>query len=394
MKKKVINAAFCDTRDVTEDAMSGFDSITINAAALLTDAKSRELMSRYPVTLNAATVVDAPVGVLVKNVNGKHEIGTDADGENTLLIVNGKLTFENGSLDAAKRFCRIILNGKALMPRSFMGQLQNLTVNGKCEYYPDGAAILKKDTEIDGLFVARASKQSYYCAGALFFLDAGMDTEWLLEKGLRFTAKKIVIAEGLLGKLLPLIDEETEMTCVPDGTRLIDDDLELLPRTIRKYGPKLCVCGDVLIEDAEALSALEYLYADGTVRVSKLLAEKLEEVECVCDELKVIDPDVGYLCDRASVKVGPALLRQYPNGLRIEDCAKVTLSADLSPEEIMEKLQIADCAFVRCTKEQEEAVGIIAEDVAKIGTLGEDAEDGLPGQPEDVQTINAAEYKL
>ena len=408
MKNKVINAATCDVREATEDSFAGFDNITINAATLITGAHAKELMNKYPVTLNVATVIEVPEGqdIIVKSINGKGEIGPDSDGTGVFLMINGKLTIADGSLDAVKSYYRIMVNGKILMPKSYQGQLSNITANGKTEYYPDGAFILKGNTEIDELFIMRAANTLYYCPGDLFFLDTALDTEKLLGKGLRFAGRKIVVAESLLAKLVSQFDEEAEIVRVPDGTKHIDDDLELKPKTIRRYGTKLFVSGNVSIQDAEALSALEYLYAEGDVSVVKELEEAFEEIESVFDELKVIDPDMGYLSDRPMLKVGPAVLKKYPAGVRIDDCAKVTISEDLSPEDIMEKLRISGCALVVCSKEQEEAVNMIAKDVAMINVSEQDQGDeteecmvggilgGILGKLKDTQVINAAEYKM
>ena len=409
MKRKVINAATCDARGVTEDSLAGYDDITINAAILIVGERSRELLNKYPVTMNAANILELPDSqdIKVRNINGKGEIGPDSDGAGVFLSVNGKLVISDGSLDAVKSYSRIVVNGKVLMPKSYGGRFPNIQVNGKTEYYPDGATILKADTEIDDLFVLRASNTLYYSSGNLYFLDTGIDTEKMIEKGLKFSAGKIVIAESLIRTLVSLVDEEAEIVIVPDGTRLIDDDLELKPKTIRKYGTKLCVTGDVSIKDAEALSSLEYLFADGTVSVSKELEDAFEEIESVYDDLKIIDPELGRITDRPMVKVGAAVLEKYPKGVRVEDCDKVTLSEDLSAEDIIEKLHIVDCAMVICSKEQEDAVGMIAEDVAMIQVSGqgsddEDGEDGgalgmfgsFLGKLKDTQIINAAEYKM
>ena len=407
MKSKVINAATCDAREVTEESLAGFEHITINAAILIIGERSRELLNKYPVTMNVANVLEVPDGqnITVKSINGKGEIGPDADGTGVFLMVNGKLLVADGSAEAVKSYFRIMVNGKVLMPKSMEGQFANFQVNGKTEYYPDGASILKADTEIDNLFIKRAANTLYYCSENLFFLDCGIDAEALIQKGLKFAARKIIISESLLDKLILQFDEEAEIVRVPDGTALIDDDLELKPKTIRKYGTKLCVTGDVSILDAEALASLEYLYADGIVRVAKELEEAFEEIESVYGELKVIDPEQGQLSDRPMLKVGAAVLKKYPHGVRIEDCAKVTLSDDLSPEDIMEKLKISDCAMVICTKEQEEAVNMIAEDVAMIKISGQDQEEsadgmvdgilgGFFGRLKDAQVINAAEYKM
>ena len=405
-KNKMINAATCDARAVTEESLAGYENITINAAILIVGERSKELLNKYPVTMNVANILEVPDGqdVSVQSINGVGEIGPDADGTGVFLMVNGKLVIADGSQEAVKSYYRIMVNGKVLMPKSCEG-LANVQVSGKTEYYPDGATILKADTQIDDLFISRAANTLYYSSGNLYFLDTGIDAEKMVSKGLKFTARKIVIAESVIGKLVSLFDEETEIIKVPDGTRLIDDDLELKPKTIKKYGTKLCVSSDVSIKDAEALSSLEYLFADGTVSVSKDLEEAFEEIESVYDKLKIIDPDLGYIVDRPMVKVGAAVLKKYPKGVQVEDCAKVTLSEDLSTTDIMEKLHIMDCAMVICTKEQEEAVNMIAEDVAMIQVAGqaqEDEEDGMVGgmlgsflgKLKDAQVINAAEYKM
>ena len=409
MKTKVINSAVCDARAVTEESLKAFERIIINSSVLIVGEDSKDLLNKYPVTMNVANVLELPAGqnINVQTINGKGEIGPESDGAGSFLMVNGRLTIADGSLDAVKSFYGIHVNGKVLMPRSFEGRFPNIKVNGKIGYYPDGATILKTDTRIDALFILRASNSLYYSSGNLYFLDTELDTEKMIEKGMKFSARKIVIAESLVRTLVSLFDEEAEIVKVPDGTQLIDDDLELKPKTIKKYGTKLCVTGDVSIKDADALSSLEYLFADGTVSVNKDLEEVFDEIESVYDELRVIDPDLGLIADRPIVKVGTSVLEKYPKGVRVEDCAKVTLSEDLSVEDIMDKLHIADCAMVVCSKEQEEAVNMISEDVAVIRVAGqnpedEDEQDGIIdggfgsflGKLRDTQIINAAEYKM
>ena len=401
MKRKVINAAVCDARNVTEESLAGFGSIHINTGVLIVGKRSGELLNRYPVSMNAAKILELPDGqdIPVKTVNGKGEIGPDEDGTGAVLMVNGKLTVLNGSRDAVGSYYLIVVNGKALMPESCRG-LPQMQVNGKTEYYPDGAVILKVGTQIDGLFVARAANPLYYCPGSLYFLDTAVGAEKLKEKGIAFAARRIVIAQGLVDGLVPAFDERAEIVRVPDGARLIDGDVDLKRKTIDKYGAKLCVTGDVSIRDAEALSSLKFLLADGKVSVNRELEDAFGEVESVVEELKIVDPDMGYITDRSKVTVGPALIGRYPNGVRIEDCAKVTISEELTSADIMDRLRIADCALVVCTKEQEEAVDLIAEDVARIRTSGqekgEDPESGEedPEDKEDVLTVNAAEYKM
>ena len=406
-KNKVINVATCDARGVAEESLVGYENITINAATLIIGERSKELLNRYPVTMNVSNVLEIPDNqdVTVKSINGKGEIGADTDGNGIFLMVNGKLVITDDSKEAVKSYYRIIVNGKALVPKSYEGCFSNIQVNGKTECYPDGANIIKADTEIDDLFIERAANSLYYCSGNLFFLDTGIDTEKMIEKKLKFVAKKIVIVKSMVTKLISMFDEETKIVQVPDGTKLINDDVELKTKTIRKYGTKLCVCGDVSIQDAEALDSLEYLFADGTVSVNKELEDAFDEIDSVYTKLKVIDPEMGYITDLPMVKIGTAVLKKYPKGIQVEDCATVRLSKELSAEDIIEKLHISDCAVVVCTKEQEEAVSVIAEDVAMIGAPGQEQEDGeheeeggifgsFLNELKDTQVINAAEYKM
>lgn len=405
--KKIINAAVCDARGVQEESLQGFEAIEINASELIADARAKALLEKYHVTVNAASILEVPEDEAdrVKTVNGKETLGPDADGTGVILVVNGKVTLENGSLAAAQSYAKIQVNGTLLMPESFKGKLPNLSVNGCSIYYPDGATLLKSGQEIDSLFVLRANRPLYHCPGRLFLLDNSLDVTSLLEKGVRFSAKKLIITEHLLPLLVSQVTEETEILRVPDGTRRIAGDVELTARMIRKYGSKLCVSGDLTISDVDALAGLEYLYCAGTVRLDQRLAEAFDELEAVYGELQLVDPDACYLFDRASVRIDSALLRRNPGGVRVSDCANVKISDDVTPEEIVEKLQISDCAIVTCTKEQESAVGQITQDVAMICPKDDAANGGFPGglmggifgktgNDPDTQVINVAEYHL
>ena len=214
-----------------------------------------------------------------------------------------------------------------------------------------------------------------------------------------------MIAESLVSRLIPLFDEEAEIVRVPDGTKLIDDDVELQQKTVKKYGVKLCVCGDVTIKDAEPLSSLEYLFVDGTVKIFKGLEDAFSMIESVYDNMKIIDPELGYITDLPAAKIGPMIFKKYPKGVQVEDCGTVSLSKELNAEDIMEKLRIVDCGVVSCTEEQEEAVNMIADDVGIIKVSPQDQEDenngtvdGMIGvffgKMKDTQVINAADYKM
>lgn len=405
MKKMIINTASCDTRNVTEETLAAYESVTINAALVVTGDRSKELLAKHNVEINAASIVDIPenLGVSLTKVNGRHEIGADSFGEKVFLIVNGALTFENGSFDAALSYYKILLNGKAIMPSSFKGKLPNLSVNGKTLYYPDGATLIRSNTEIDDLFIMRAGSKHYHAPGMMFFLDNTMDTDKLSEKNLTFSSGKIIMAESLLPKLIPHIDEQTEIIKVPDGTAKVDKDIELSDKIIKKYGNKLFVSGDVSIEERSALLALEYLNCTGRISLNGDLCDDFDNLEAIYDELKVMDASVCYITDKPDVKINSSMLKKHPGGICVEDCACVNLSEDLTAQEIEDMIKISDCALVRCSKEQEDTVNMITHDVAKIQIRGDGEGEGenkrsLLGEIfeniKDARIINAADYNL
>ena len=45
-KNKMINAATCDARAVTEESLAGYENITINAAILIVNERSKELLNK------------------------------------------------------------------------------------------------------------------------------------------------------------------------------------------------------------------------------------------------------------------------------------------------------------------------------------------------------------
>ena len=88
-----INTAVCDARHIKESTLAAYDAIEINAAFLLADSASQELLHKYPVTCNAVQTLDISGDVQVSQINGRKELGpgTPAPQSPTFLMVNGVL---------------------------------------------------------------------------------------------------------------------------------------------------------------------------------------------------------------------------------------------------------------------------------------------------------------
>ncbi len=398
-KKMTINAATCDARKVQEETLQGYDKITINSACLITDERSRALLGKYRVTMNCAATLDAPADVSVRTINGSAQIkSSDALGEKCILMVNGSLEIGPDCQKVLERYAGIRVNGSVLYPESLSGALGMMTVNGSTTCYPDGAVILKRTAVIDRLFALRAKNTLYWSRGTIVMVDPALDPAALAAKGARFCAKKAIVAESKMEALLELLDEQTDIVVVPDGTAVVRDDVTLDEGLVRKNGTKLYVLGNVTVkkESTEALEALEYLNVRGNVSVDKEMKEKLlEKVQEIGGKLTILKG--RYIRDQVSCRVTQWLLEKEPEGVSVEDCVAVKIDEDVDKELILERLTLTDCAEVCCSPEQEDAVTAVCTDCAKIGSDGKDSQDEEESENASAAggtVINAADYVM
>ncbi len=409
MKKLIVNCATCDMCKVSEETLQAYEQVIVNAAMVLVSPKTKELLNRYDVALNVADVLEVPEGenVRVSTHNGAYELtgaGVPLPGECAFLMVNGSLTVEQDALEAAKAYHKIRVNGTATLPKSMTGQLNNLQVNGSVSTYPDGAILLKRNMVIERNFPLRARENAlYWAARRLVFTDTSLDAAKLTQKGVRFASREALIAESLAEEVTPLLDEDTDITVVPDGVVFVNDDARMNRRFLKRYGTKVYINGDLIVEEdaAEVLPKMEYLHVNGDVKLPQELADAFEEIDAHYKELRIIKVRGKIIQDQVRVKVDKTLLEKYPEGILITDCAMVKIAQDLTPELIMERLVIEDCAQVFCTEEQESAVSAIARDVAMIGADRDESLGSIGnmvmaslGMDPDVKVINAADYVM
>ena len=408
MKKMIVNCATCDMRSVSEETLKSYEQIAVNAASVLVTPETKELINRYNVMLNAADVIEVPSGANVKvsTHNGAYELtaeGAPHEGETAILWVNGALTIGADALSAAQAFYQINVNGAVMMPKSMSGKLNNLSVNGATNVYPDGAILLRRNAEIDRTFPLRAKENAlYWAARRLVFTDADLNVEKLTEKGVRFASKSAIVAESFAETVTPMLSEDTDILIVPDGTKFVNYPFKMNKRFLKKCGTKVYYNGDMTVEPeaAEVLPEIEYLYVNGDVKLPEELVDAFEDAVDHYDEL-VIQKTAGKVIeDHVRATVDKALLEKYPDGVLVTDCAMVRLSKDVPADLILERLTIADCAQVACTEEQEAAVTAVSKGVAQIG--GADEESGfvrdmvtgiLHLNPE-TKVINAADYVM
>jgi hypothetical protein len=408
MKKMIVNCALCDARTLQEDALKEYEQVVINAATILVTPRTKALLNQSKIVMNAADVMEVPEGenVRVNTQNGTYEITSDSvpqAGEMAFLNVNGTLTIGDDALAAAQAYHRIKVNGSVSMPKSMAGKLNNLTVNGSIDTYPDGAVRLRRNAVIDKTFAMRIRENALYWASRrLVFTDAELNVAKLAEQGIRFASKQALIAESLAESVAPLLTEDTDILIVPDGTRFANGYAVMDKRFLKKHGTKLYINGDLIVkpEAADVIPQVEYLYVNGQVKIPQDLVDAFEEIDAEYKELAIQKPYGKVIEDMVRAAVDTKLLEKYPDGVQVTDCAFLKIHKDVSPEMILERLSVADCGMVRCSPEQEAAVSAVSRDVGQLLTGDEESlADGIldmvkGGLKGDVKVINAADYVM
>lgn len=399
-KNLKVNAAICDVRKITEDVLSIYDSVKINAATVISNQAAQVLLGKYHVKLNSASTTILPENVRFAIFNGKTVISPSAvvPDEKIFQIINGFLEIEPGSEDALNGYAKIVVNGAVTCPKSIADKAGGLlTVNGQFDTYPDGCIRLKKTAVLDRFFHLRAKQDGvYYAAKRVVALAPDINFEKLAEKNVRFITNKLLVTESLAETAIPFFDEKANISIFPDGCAYVDDDAVLDDTLVKRYGTSLYVDGDLTIPAgaSDLLDKITFLKVDGDLLVARSLKERVLAMDIEYDEIKVVGGTL--IADTASQKITAYMLEQAEDGLSAVDCAHISIGADVTPELLREKLvSIIDCTSVTCTSEEQVSAlaFVTVKDVASVSLEG-NKEDKHKDEDENTVVINSTFYEF
>ena len=402
-KKLKIQCATCDARKIAEENYTDYQDISIDCAILLTSPAAKAAMSRLPVTLNCASVIELEEGVHLRTVNGSCEIRSEdkVPGEKFYLQVNGRLTIGPDTQKQMAQCVGIQVNGSLICPESVHASLRGVSVNGTIACYPDGAVPLKRSAVIDRMFALRARNRLYWAAKRMILVDPELDAAVLRDKGVTLSTREVIIAQSKVEPMIDRIDEKADIIVVPDGTSVILDDLTLDRAALRRYGKKMYVIGDVTVPEGESvLEELEYLNIRGDARVPQQRREAfLAAVTQITGDVKAARG--ALLADKPFANITGRMLERQPLGIEVRDCGIVKLAREITGEQILQLLQVEDCGVVRCSEEQKDALEMVCQDVGEITCAGDEDNPGLVGTildavrtAPDTKVVRAAEYVL
>lgn len=396
-KNLKIDAVLCDVRKVTEEYLSHYNSVKIDAAALVTSPEAQAVLSKCGVKIDAVSNISLTEDIRFSIMNGPVTISASqtVPGQRTAAMINGPVTLEPGCEEALGSYAFLSINGPVSCPESMTPLLRGFQINGPIRAYPDGAIVLKKNTVLDRVFHLRAKQDAlYYAAKQVVALAPDINFGKLAEKNVRFTTRRLLVAEALAERAVPLFDEKTDIEVLPDGCAYVDDDSLLDDTLLRRYGGKLYIDGDLTVsgDSAGALDQVSYLRVNGTLLVSRGMKDRVLGLDAVYDSLCVVGGTL--LKDRPTVEVSAAMLEAGSDGVSVMDCAEVVFAGDIAPALLKEKLvSLTGCACINCTEQQRPVIEAIAQDVACISCGGEE-EESEEAQDEDTVSISAVSYTL
>lgn len=403
-KNYLLNCDVCDTRKMKETDYSGYEKMMINTDLVIVSPSSKSILNRLPLTLNHDCTIELEddAEIEVQAINGSYEItGTTAVHEHTLLSVNGDLHIHPGTEESLQKYERIHVNGSVTCPKSLEGYLAKLSANGSVSVYPDDCVILDDTFIVDKYFPLRAREgRRYYVKDAVIVQDKSADMEKLVQKNVQFITRQLIVPEEMVEACVELFDEKAEFTVTPAGMALHYGDAVLNEQLIEKNGDHIYIYGNLTIPDNANLrvfsASITKLTVKGNVMLKKSQAEDFKKLNAEYNEL-IFKWEGRLIENKVSVKVDKTLLESSPDKVLVRNTAAAKIASDITPELILDRLMIENCAKVSCSEEQESAVAAVSQNVGIIGDAGEVNLSEMVGGVKDLfstKVINADSYVM
>ena len=195
-----------------------------------------------------------------------------------------------------------------------------------------------------------------------------------------------------------MVDENTELQVVPAGYSYVSKDAVLDEMLLEKHGTKLYIDGSLTLEKSSTpwIEKLENLQVSGVVTLLRSQVEAFRAIGAEYKELEIVKGKI--VKNHSSLTVDAAMLEQAEDGVTVKNCASLKVKEDVSPEAILERLQIANCATIKCSPQQKSALQMVSKNVANI----EDGEDSgektgvfsVLKQLADSKIVNAEKYLM
>lgn len=403
-KNLMINCDVCDARNAKEEYLSGYEQIMINTDLLLVSAESRGVLERLPAICNTDNTLEVDDNANLIFQNGRMEINSSsAFPADAVLAVNGDLLIRSDTSRQTLEALRAVnVTGSLLCPASLLTCIKDLYATGKIKTYPNDCVVLPPVFTPDEYFHLRARKgQKYYVEQEVRLTAPGIDLGTLRDKKVQFISPRFFVPAEKAADALELFDEKASMVVIPRGCAFIDACEELSENHLRKYGNRLFFRGDLTLtaESIPLLSRLEKLYVSGILFIPENLAEDLNQFDIECSSVKVVKEEKRRILENSPrIILDKNILTASPQGVLVQNCAVLTIDENITHQDILDHVEIVNCARVDCSEDQKAAVYQKSSNVPQIGSREENSEpSGMLGillNLAETKMINADKYVL
>lgn len=403
-KNLMINCDVCDARNAKEEYLSGYEQIMINTDLLLVSAESRGVLERLPAICNTDNTLEVDDNANLIFQNGSTEINSSsAFPADTVFAVNGDLMIHSDTSRQTLEALRAVnVTGSLLCPASLLTCIKELYVTGETKTYPDDCIILPPVFTPDEYFHLRAREgQKYYVEQEVRLTVPGISLAALGDKKVQFISPRFFVPAEKAADALELFNETASMEVIPQGYAFIDACEELSENLLRKCGNRLFFRGDLTLtgENLSLLSRLEKLYVSGTLLVPENLAEDFYQFDVECSSVKVVKEEKRRILENSPrIILDKNILTASPQGILVQNCAVLTIEKNITPQDIIDHVEIVNCARVDCSENQKAAVYQKSSNVPQIGSREENGEpSGMLGillNLAETKMINADKYVL
>ena len=391
-KNLILNTALADLRHVTEETISAYRDVKINAATVLTTPRVQELCARYGCAIDAAILLSLPEDAPFAQHNGSFTLtpGTPfAPG--TALQVNGVLIIQPGCEEIVENASALLVNGKILCPASMAALVQSKArVNGSVMPYPDEAILLPGSVTLDKVFLLRVKPgATYFVSGKIKATLSGLPLHELSDKHVHLIVRRAIVLEEYLSDLIPLLPEDTDLTVVPDGWDYQEGTLTLTKEKAAALSGRVFVNGDLLVPDAQALSACTALEVTGTAYVPKALASAFY---AVCPHYGDLVLYTGYLLrEEPTFTLTESFLLEHPEGVALCEAGMLSIQPNVNPDLLKERVTLLrGCGCVSASDRQKAVLLPVSQDIG----AWEEPETVSDEENPHAVVINAATYQL
>ena len=183
---------------------------------------------------------------------------------------------------------------------------------------------------------------------------------------------------------------------------LVYGDTLLNETLVATEGGCILVYGNVEL-DANAdmnnlCNQIEKLDVIGSVTLQAEQEADFKKLDAKYKEL-IISKNNLKMKNMPRVKINKSSFDNAPEGIEVSNVAKVVIEKDVTPEMMLEKLTIMNCALISCSAEQESAVQAVAVNVGKVGRPfenenGIDDIGGVIKRLSDTKMVNADSYVM